>query len=773
MRRPLFAFCLIAIACIRIGCGFGFISTLSDRVCEMQSILTENPVVLQGQVYQKDDEFFYIKSIIIQNQNNQNLKTISQDLKLKCYLQEEEAMAQVRLGSIVLLSGDFVAYEAASNPGQFDAFAYYAGQGICGRLTDCKLLQCSQGYSVTAEWLYQLRCKMSRRLYELLPEREASVMNTILLGKRNDMDGELKELYRVSGILHIASISGLHISVIAMLLYRGIRKAGGPILTAAGCSFIIILLYGVMTGMSTSTVRAIGMFGIHMLGDVLGRTYDMLTALGVLALTMVFDRPDYLWDGGFLLSYGAICGIAILYPCLKGEKRTPHKFKRNWEKYLDKCSYRVWDSFAAGLAVILMLLPIQVWFYFETPVYSVFLNLLIVPSMSLLVSTGFGMFLPGGKWLAVIPYGLLRLYEWLCENFLFLPGHTIISGRPEIWQVVVYYFCVGAALLCSGKKLPALSERLKVCVKPKVFQVLKWVVLFAGVYLLLADFSEHGSSITFLDVGQGDCICVRTADGGTYIFDCGSSSEHLPGEYILLPYLKYYGISQVDGLFLSHGDRDHCNGAQELLQNAGQWGITIKQLILPDLRQVSIEEQFGEVLAAASRERIPITYVSAGGSVHLENLYLLCLHPQQNAIYGDSNAMSQCFYLRIGTNEDAMLSVLLTGDVEGQGEEQLTAQLRYYGIENVDVLKVAHHGSMYSTTETFLKQVHPAIAIISCGEDNSYGHPHPETLHRLEQVGSEILATPEWGAIMVEIGQKIEGLHKGETENKIHTFLLQ
>lgn len=755
MRRPLFAFCLIAIACIRIGCGFGFVSTLSDRVCEMQSILAENPVVLQGQVYQKDDEFFYIKSIIIQNQNNQNLKTISQDLKLKCYLQEKENMEQVRLGSTVLLAGNFWAYEEASNPGQFDVFAYYARQGIGGRLMDCMLLACSREYSVTAEGLHQLRGKMSRRLYELLPAREASVMNTILLGKRSDMDGELKELYRVNGILHIASISGLHISIIALLLYRGIRKTGAPTPVAAGCSFTIILLYGVMTGMSISTIRAIGMFGIHMLGDILGRTYDMLTALGVLGLTMVIGRPDYLWDGGFLLSYGAICGMGILYPCLRGERRTPRKFKRNWEKYLDKYSYKIWDAFSAGLAVLLMLLPVQLWFYFEIPVYSVFLNLLILPTMSLLVSTGFGMFLPGGKWLAVISYGLLRLYEWLCENFLFLPRHTMISGRPEMWQVVVYYLCIGAAVFCAGKKLSALPDHMKGCIKPKVFPALKWLALFVGVYLLLADFSEHGSSITFLDVGQGDCICVRTSDGGTYIFDCGSSSEYLPGEYILLSYLKYYGISQVDGLFLSHGDIDHCNGAQELLQNAGQWGITIKQLILPDLGQVSVEEQFSEIADEAKQAEIPLTYVSAGDSVKLKNLYLLCLHPQQDMVYEDSNVSSQCFYLCIGTEVGETLSVLLTGDVEGQGEEQLTAQLRHYGIDNVDVLKVAHHGSRYSTTEAFLKQVHPAIAIISCGEDNSYGHPHSETLRRLEQVGSEILETTEWGAINIEEKLKV------------------
>lgn len=213
------------------------------------------------------------------------------------------------------------------------------------------------------------------------------------------------------------------------------------------------------------------------------------------------------------------------------------------------------------------------------------------------------------------------------------------------------------------------------------------------------------------------------------MFDCGSTSRSLVGEYVLKPYLKYEGIRHIDGIFVSHSDSDHYNGVQELLENQNEWGITVDNLVLP-----------GEIVAGD-------TWECESGSVRFT-----CLHPSALEAFEDSNAFSQCFYVEMA---DAM-SLLLTGDVEGEGEAQLLQELQKRNITQATVLKVAHHGSRYSTSEAFLEQCKPEVAIISAGRNNSYGHPHEALLERLDVSGALIWSTQEYGAITIEVGEKLK-----------------
>ena len=137
-------------------------------------------------------------------------------------------------------------------------------------------------------------------------------MSTMLLGDDAGLDREIKELYKRNGIVHILSISGLHITLIGMTLYRLLRRMGMPVWPAALAGSGILILYGIMTGLGVSALRAIAMYLIRMLGEVLGRTYDMLTALGVAGAVTLLFNPMYLCHAGFLLSYGAVLGMGVL-----------------------------------------------------------------------------------------------------------------------------------------------------------------------------------------------------------------------------------------------------------------------------------------------------------------------------------------------------------------------------------------------------------------------------------------------------------------------------
>ena len=360
------------------------------------------------------------------------------------------------------------------------------------------------------------------------------------------------------------------------------------------------------------------------------------------------------------------------------------------------------------------------------------------------------------------------------------------------------------------------------------------LVLIVG--LLTGNF-DRGSRVTFLDVGQGDGIVVETGQGA-YLFDCGSTSRRKIGEYVLKPYLKSRGIQSLRGVFVSHPDEDHMNGILELLENGGEWGITVEQMFLPAITEAERRETFEKLLVAAEYAGVPVSYIKCGDEIRDSRLRLRCLHPEENTTLADANAYSECFYVEVfskavkwgaaegmeasgeggraasevyGENGSfaagvtgertghgdtgerknfgvgaGKLSILLTGDVEGEGEQQLTQELQTLKtLQEAKTLRVAQESralqnarklqesqepreqqelwesrSGYSTSSEFLAAAGPAAAIISCGRNNSYGHPHAATLQRLEDAKVPWYLTTDYGALTVTVdshGNRLQG----------------
>ncbi len=285
----------------------------------------------------------------------------------------------------------------------------------------------------------------------------------------------------------------------------------------------------------------------------------------------------------------------------------------------------------------------------------------------------------------------------------------------------------------------------------------------AAAVLLFALRSAPENSVTFLDVGQGDCILVRTASGENFLFDCGSSSRSGVGKYLLIPYLKYEGIRNIDAVFLSHPDADHVNGAVELFEMGGENNITVGQLLLPAIREDARQEQLGELEAAAEQASqaspVPVGYLRAGMSFGCGSADFTCLHPGEGLGTEDVNAYSECFYVEFWESAGDVQgregkapewTLLLTGDVQNEGEAALQKELDARDIRDVSVLKAAHHGSKNSTPKELLERLSPRLTVISSGRNNRYGHPHAELLERLEESGTVIAQTARYGAIMVD-----------------------
>ena len=247
---------------------------------------------------------------------------------------------------------------------------------------------------------------------------------------------------------------------------------------------------------------------------------------------------------------------------------------------------------------------------------------------------------------------------------------------------------------------------------------------------------------TVLDVGQGDGIFIR-GPGVSCFIDGGSSDVSQAGTYRIEPFLLANAAEVLDYAFVTQGDEDHINGIRELLEGQ-DLGIRIRTLVLPP--EEYHEEKLTALAAAAKENGTRVVVMEAGEEIRSEGMRITCLGPESGSSAEPGNSASLVLGLSYGA-----FDMLLTGDVEGKGEESL---IRSGRLKRYDVLKAAHHGSKDSGSEAFLEIVKPKVALISAGRDNRYGHPHQETLDRLGAAGCRVYSTQESGAVTVRTDGK-------------------
>lgn len=692
--RPLVFGCLLIILIQTIVFIWGGGNTLEEVPAGYR--------LLEGQVYQKskksDIQILYLKNNSICDSN------------MIVYNQEP---VHIGIGQKISIRGEVRAFERARNPGNFDQAVYYARQGVAGMVWCDSVLEISGETNLLLETLYQVKESWRQMLVRYLGEEEGSVLAAMLLGEKGEMDEETKELYQKCGIGHLLAISGLHISFIGLGIYKILRKCGAPFWLAGILATGILSLYGAMIGFTVSVFRAFVMLVIRIGADITGRVYDMVTALIFSATVTLLREPAYLADAGFLMSYGAILGILFVLPKLKESFGGQGKLL---------------SALHSSLAVNLMLFPILLWFYYEFPVYSILINLVAIPLMSVLL--GCGIFGSIFCWLEPVSSicffvcdKILLLYEVLGQWSSRLPVARIVFGKPPVWQVVGYYLLLILILLLVG----VMKKR----------RYLLWGVL--GIFICLMGIRiPQGVKVTMLDVGQGDCIYIQGEKGQNYLIDGGSSDVTDVGRYRIEPFLKSQGVGSLDYVFLTHGDGDHCSGIREMIERKAL-GVQIRNLVVPvNFRQ---DETLLELVKLAKEQDISVFVMAAGQSISEGTMKLTCIQPCENQKL-TGNAGSLVLTLQYGE-----FDMLFTGDVEEEGEELLIRALEG---KHYEVLKVAHHGSKNSTKEEFLQEIRPKIALISSGVENAYGHPHPDVIERLKKKGCGIYETAKKGAITLQ-----------------------
>lgn len=785
IRRPLCLFSLI-FALLTAGCVYGCEQPGGKRPDEL-SPPDGGYLELTGVVVHKEYRVMYGSKIPVLYVNDVKDKS---DRQVMCYMKDAgKEVILPRMGETVRVSGKVSLFREASNPGEFDLREYYQILNISYKLNQTEILERSGSCFPLKEELFQIKYRCCGVLDRIYPAKEASILKAMLLGEKNGLEEEIKELYQLNGLIHILAISGLHISLLGTAVSGLFKKCGAPLWLRAPAATGIMWCYGVMTGMGVSTWRAVFMFSLHLAAELFGRTYDMLTALSLAALLMLAGQPMLIKHSGFLLSFGAVMGIGLVLPWWR---ELPGRMWR-WEaaenqkkqpaglpgKTVKKLIDIVINGFCLSTAIALATLPVLLYFYYKYSFYSMLLNLYVIPLMGVVFAAGMlsiaaGFLLPEAGLLAGMPDRfILWLYEISCREALKLLGAVQIGGRPGLWQIAVYYGILSVLIflhyleqerqVCmdTGKENRQRSGRAA-CrggrIKRKLLHrrdrqgaenhglevpaVCQGLLVIGAVWLLLAR-PYSGFSVSFLDVGQGDCIVLQNDNGRCYMVDGGSASRSLVGKYSILPYLESRGIGELNAVFLSHPDEDHISGVMELMEQSG-YGVRINSLILPDVSRKMKENELLELREQAAGYDIPVYYIGRGDTLRDRELKISCLGPENGSMTNEVNEMSTVLLVEYGE-----FRMLLTGDVTGEPERELLTELEEK--EPLTVLKVAHHGSKYSTPRELLKMTDPVYAIISAGKDNRYGHPHEELMERLTEQGCRICQTSESGAITIQV----------------------
>lgn len=673
----------------------------------------------------------------------------------------------VEIGDHVYVEGSVHGLEAATNPGQFDISVYYRARNVDGTVNNVSVFRkaqlsascCVPGRVEVLFYNYtrimrDLREFLTDRLYACFDYDTAAMYAGILLGDKQGIGDTIKDLYQVGGISHILAISGLHVSLLGMCFMRllrfvGVRPAWSMLLSAA-----FVMFYGGLVGWGFATLRAVIMLMLGYGSGILGESSDMLTSAALALIVMLLREPYRILDGGLILSFTAIFGVA------SGQYAVKRLCKLKKIMRLKKKSrrlYGVFSSLVMSVVLQLIMAPVLVIMYSEYPVYSILINLIALPFMPVILVSGVGglafSFFDIHMAGVVIMAGriILKFYLTLCEFALTLPYHTVCIGKPGYHTVLLYYSFVLLLWLMSRSGLYEYI-RIQLYEKTHIWHTVGYWhrVIFAayisviitgiGVVYIVHTNSLH-EQIVFLDVGQGDGSIIRTANRTSIVIDGGSLTEKCVGEYILEPALKSQAMSEVDYWFVTHTDEDHISGLEEILIEGPLSGIDIGCLVLAENGVTDAATH--DLIQLAQSRGINVVYMGAGDAISDGDTFTItCLHPSSDYVTEDKNSAS----LALAYVSDNV-SVLFTGDMDTQAIQFMLEHYDYDFDAGFDIIKVPHHGSRYSCAAKLYE--HTSLAVISCGRDNSYGHPHSEVTGTISESGADILVTSEVGAVKV------------------------
>lgn len=626
---------------------------------------------------------------------------ISGGLILTYYPKAGESLPTARIGDRISASGNLKRLTNYNNPGQIDGVTRMKADGITARMSAGK-----QGISVEAVdcglWTEFLRLVAAIRQHyresmeAVMSREDAAAGFAILFGGYAGLNPELVEDFATTGIVHILSVSGSHMSMVAAFAAWLCLLLKFPRAVTFAVGVFFIGSYAILSGLLPQVLRSAMMGVLIFFAKTLDAEAEGARLLTLTGLAMLLNQPLLLFDVSFQLSFTATAGLMYLAEDLRNAMERLPKF------FADAASMTT----AAQLAS----LPVVVWYFNRISLSSILANAFVMPLLEVVIVGG----LIGGLIAAVVPLG----------GKIFFTGMALTFGAgAELNRVF-------ANLPFSSVQVPTLGFLAGAFYYAALIFRRAAILLPIIVLLALSVFRVGGElEVNFVDVGQGDCAVVVTPHGRCLIFDTGGVREHMfdVGGRVVVPYLKHENIRAVDKIFLTHVHEDHAGGAGAIIKN-----LPVGEVITAG----EPRSEYAAVFGIAKEYLPPLRAGHAGEVFNADGVTVEILFAPQ---VGTGNEISNVYRVRYGG-----VSFLITGDLV----KEIEAQILSAGVDvSSTVLKVGHHGSATSSSEEFLRAVNPKCAVICVGYGNNFGHPRAEVLERLESLSTKIFRTDRDGLI--------------------------
>ncbi len=662
-------------------------------------------------------------------------RTTQGNLRIRVY-----AALSLRRGDLLQATGRLRLAGPRRNPADFDYGAYLKRKGLYGALSVYEpedILVLGHDLRLYERLLERVRGYVREAIAERLPQPNTHpLLLALLLGDRTGLSAETRSWFSQTGLIHLLAISGLHVFLVGMLVYRLIR----PMLlrmgllwhtveiTRATLTLGLLGLYILLTGAPASAVRAGVMAAVFVAGPPLRRSTNALNALGLAGWVLLMARPTFLFDPGFQLSFSAVFGLLKVYPVL-----------RDWcPEVLLRRPLLKWttESVLVSLSATLATMPALLYWFGQVAWAGLLLNLAAIPLSGGLLCSGL---------LTVATHGWCTpLAEaWggaaaTCTTLLLHIAQTGATGAS--WMVQQGYIREGWKLLSLVLGLVTLASwpmpriRWKMVSGTLTIPVLGlWVLLAQGLY-------APGLEVVFFDVGQGDAALVMLPNRKTLLIDAGGMGLYSDqGSRTVLPHLKRYNIDHLDAIVLSHPHSDHIGGVPALLRH-----VDVGRII--DNGQSYDSSLYREVYHLADSLSIKVHSVTAGDTLQMDpSVQIQILYPFPD-LPPETDPNDASVVLRIQYGQTALLFM---GDAEQAAETELVERYPPELLRS-DVVKVGHHGSNTSSTPDLVNRTTHnvfGLAVVSVAARNKYGLPNAEILRRWAAQNRRIFQTQSAGAI--------------------------
>ncbi len=690
----------------------------------------------------------------------------------KVVMEDRKIKGRVRLFVLPELSGNIIAGDilvpgnrvsviaklkeplALHNPGVYTYDIKKEGIVAMGYTEHLRLVKRGNGFSA---WINKNRQRFGIIIEKSLSAESASFHKAIIPGLKRGISQEMRDAFSATGLAHLLSISGTHFGLLAFMVFMSVRSIikylptgiltrltlyTTPSEISVLATMPVLIMYALISGSSTPTLRSLTMVSIYMFALFLGRKGQWLNSLSIAAVIILLGQPALLFDLSFLLSFIAVLSIGCLLEERQRDeeqKTDPFAHPEVIEKttmvvrIIRRISEKTKTTIFITIAALLGTAPIVALFFKQFPLISLLTNLTVTPIVCFLILplgfvTGFSALLldlprmPLSGLTDAVTHFTLRLIN----SFSGIPNATVHVHDPSFILIVIYFLSL----------LFLLKARTRWRFLPFVFII--------SLYMAGPTFSADHLRVTFLDVGQGESSVVELPDKKVMLIDGGMHKPDM-GRRVIAPHLWSKGIKKIDYMVISHPHPDHYGGLFYIIDNFKVGEIWFNGMVTAEAK---------DLFRKINEDKIPYKILGRGDILETDKYKIYLLHPYKgfyaNSPRGDfSDQNSDSLVLRI---ESDNRSILFTGDIEQEAEEDL---IHLGDRLKSDIIKVPHHGGRTSSSALFIQTVNPEAAIISVGRNNPYKHPHQESLERYITAGTEIFRTDIRGAVIITLKDKV------------------